>query len=157
MSGQQQRVGGNGGAFADPCLTEAWLRHHLCQYASLPTDGANCGDTIIHVPRMTLGSYVKGLNNIICRVWAWKAGPWSLGSGLIVVFMEVHMRVDLAWLAKLFFSATYGVFVLGLHPRSLVFFLLSPFLEPFPLGGSPSPLVLLPFYTSSYFPFNVHL
>ena len=32
-----------------------------------------CRDTIIHDPRMTLGSYVKGPNNIICRVWARKA------------------------------------------------------------------------------------
>ena len=29
-----------------------------------------CRDTIIHDPRITLGSYVKGPNNIICRVWA---------------------------------------------------------------------------------------
>ena len=37
-------------------------------------------------PRMTLGSYVKGLNNMICRKWAWKAGPWSQVSSLVVVF-----------------------------------------------------------------------
>ena len=29
-----------------------------------------CRDTINNDSRMTLGSYVKGLNNIICRVWA---------------------------------------------------------------------------------------
>ena len=86
-----------------------------------------CRDTIIHDPRMTLDSYVKGPNNIICRVWAWKAWPWSLDSGLVVVFMEAHMRVDLAWLTKPFFSVTYGVFVLGPRPRSLVFFSLSLF------------------------------
>ena len=58
------------------------------------------GTRLFNDPRMTLGSYVKSPNNIICRVWAWKAGPWVLVSGLVVVFMEAYMRVDLAWLAK---------------------------------------------------------
>ena len=30
---------------------------------------------------MTLGSYVNGPNNTICREWDGKAGPWSLGNG----------------------------------------------------------------------------
>ena len=151
MSGQQQHVAGNGGAFADPRSIEAWLRHHLCQLVSLPTDGANCRDTIIQDPRITLGSNIESPNNIICRVWAWKAGPWSLNSGLVVVFMEAHMRVDLAWLTKPFLNASYGVFVLGPRPRSLVFFSFSPFF------GPPFSWVLLPFYTSSYLPSNVHV
>ena len=64
---------------------------------------------IINDPRMTLGSYVKGPNNIICRVWAWKAGPWSPDSGLVEIFMEAYTRVDLAWLAKPYIDATCRV------------------------------------------------
>ena len=40
-----------------------------------------CRDTIFNDPRMTLGSYVEGPNNTICREWDGKAGPWSLGNG----------------------------------------------------------------------------
>ena len=32
----------------------------------------------------------------------WKAGPWSLGDGLVEIFMEVHTKVSLACMAKLF-------------------------------------------------------
>ena len=49
---------------------------------------------------MTLGSYVKGPNNMICREWDRKAGPWSLGNGLVRIFMEAHTKVDLACVAK---------------------------------------------------------
>ena len=49
---------------------------------------------------MIVGSYVRGPNNTICRAWGWKARPWSPDSGLIVAFMEVYMKVDLAGLAK---------------------------------------------------------
>ena len=31
-----------------------------------------CKDTIFNDPKMTLGSYVKGPNNMICREWVWK-------------------------------------------------------------------------------------
>ena len=50
---------------------------------------------------MTLSSYVKGPNNIIHREWARKAGPWSLDSGLVVIFMETHTKVGLAKIARL--------------------------------------------------------
>ena len=49
----------------------------------------------------------------------------------------------------------------GFCPRTpseeLSVLLILHFLGLLPLEGSPSPLVLLPFYTSSYFPFNVHV
>ena len=51
-------------------------------------------------PRMTLGSYVKGPNNIIHREWDGKAGPWSLDGGSVMIFMEAHTKVDLACIAK---------------------------------------------------------
>ena len=60
-----------------------------------------CRDTIFNDPGMTLGSYVKGPNNIIHREWARKAGPWSLDGGLVVIFMEAHTKVGLAKIAKL--------------------------------------------------------
>ena len=50
---------------------------------------------------MTLGPYVKGPNNTIYREWARKAGPWSLDGGLVVIFMEAHMKVGLARIARL--------------------------------------------------------
>ena len=49
---------------------------------------------------MTLGSYVKGPNNIIHREWARKAGPWSLDGGLVVIFVEAHTKVGLAKIAR---------------------------------------------------------
>ena len=52
-------------------------------------------------PRMTLGSYVNGPNNTIHREWAREAGPWSLNSGLVVIFMEAHTKVGLARIARL--------------------------------------------------------
>ena len=52
-------------------------------------------------PRMTLGSYVKGLNNTIHREWARKAGPWSLDGGLVAIFMEAHTKVGLAGITRL--------------------------------------------------------
>ena len=58
------------------------------------------GTRLFNDPRMTLDSYVKGPNNVICKEWAWKAEPWSQVSGLVVVFMEAYICADLAWLAK---------------------------------------------------------
>ena len=45
---------------------------------------------------MTLGSHVKGPNNIIHREWARKAGPWSFDGVLVVIFMGAHTEVGLA-------------------------------------------------------------
>ena len=36
---------------------------------AFPTDGANCKDSIRDGPKIVLGLYVKGPNNIICRAW----------------------------------------------------------------------------------------
>ena len=49
---------------------------------------------------MTLGSYVKGPNNIIHREWDGKVGPWLLDGGSVMIVMEAHMKVDLACIAK---------------------------------------------------------
>ena len=58
----------------------------LRQRTSLPTDGANCKDSICNNPQGVLGSNVKGLNNKICREWAKRLG---LGER-IVVSHDVH-------------------------------------------------------------------
>ena len=57
-----------------PCSTVV-----LVDALVLPTDGANCRDTIFNDPRMTWGSYIKGPNNMICREWVWKG--WTLVVG----------------------------------------------------------------------------
>ena len=36
----------------------------LCQHTSLPTDGANCKDSIRNDPKVILGSYVKRAQTI---------------------------------------------------------------------------------------------
>ena len=54
---------------------------------------------IYNDPRMTLGSYAKDPNNMICREWAWKAGPWAQVCGIIGVSMEALIWADFAWLA----------------------------------------------------------
>ena len=36
---------------------------------ALPIDSANCRDSIRDDPKIILGSYVKGPNNIICKAW----------------------------------------------------------------------------------------
>ena len=48
--------------------------HRLCQRTSLPTDGANCKDSICNNPKLVLGSHVQGPNNKICRAWAERLG-----------------------------------------------------------------------------------
>ena len=39
--------------------------YRLCQHPSLPTDGANCKDTIRNDPKIILGSYVKRAQTIL--------------------------------------------------------------------------------------------
>ena len=142
MSEQQFHVTGDGGNPANLCLLESRLHRHLRQRASLPTDGANCRDTIFNDPRMTLGSYVKGPNNIIYREWDRKAGPWSLDGGLVMIFMEAHTKVGLTRIARLYIGVAWRVGVLGLSPRSftfspLFFFCRIFFFSPFSPGSLP--------------------
>ena len=59
------------------------------------------GTQLFSDPRMTLGSYIKGPNNIIHREWARKARPWSLDGDLVMIFMEAHTKVGLAKIARL--------------------------------------------------------
>ena len=73
------------------------------------SENGGCRDMIINDPRLTLGSYVKGPNNMICRVWVWKAGPWSPDSGLIRIFMDAHTKVGLAWIAEPYIDAARRV------------------------------------------------
>ena len=56
----RRAVGSDGGTFST---------NRLCQHTSLPTDGANCKDSIRDGPKTVLGSHVEGPNNIICRAW----------------------------------------------------------------------------------------
>ena len=55
-----------------------------------------CRDTIFNDPRMTLGSYVKGLNNMICREWVWKGMILDAGQWPGPDFMRAHTKVGLA-------------------------------------------------------------
>ena len=69
---------------------------------------------------MTLGSCVKGPNNMICRKWVWKkACYWVLGRGLIRIFMEAHVEVNLACRAKPYMDGVWKVCLLGLSPSSI--------------------------------------
>ena len=68
-----------------------------------------CRDTIFNDPRMTLGSHVKGPNNMICREWAWKVGSWAQMSSVIGVSMETLIWAGLAWLAKSSLSVGCGI------------------------------------------------
>ena len=84
---------------------------------------------------MIVGSYVKDPKNTICRAWVWKVRLCSPDGGLIVAFMEVYMRVGLAWLAKTSIGVDCRVLVLGPHPRSLMLSSLSLLLDFLFTGG----------------------
>ena len=58
---------------------------------------------------MMSGSYVKGPNNISHREWDRKAGPWSLDSGLVMIFMEAHTKVGLTRIARLYIGVARWV------------------------------------------------
>ena len=63
-------------------VMEGLSRSTACSNAqALPTNGANCKDSICNDPKMVLGSYVNGPNNIICRAWAERLG---LGHRIVV-------------------------------------------------------------------------
>ena len=55
MSEQQLYVAGDVGNLTNLCLLESLLHRHLRQRASLPTDGANCRDTILLRPNNDVG------------------------------------------------------------------------------------------------------
>ena len=59
-----------------------------------------CRDTIFNDPRMTLGSYVMGPNNMICREWVWKGLPLGAGQRSGPDFMRAHTKVGLDCIAK---------------------------------------------------------
>ena len=54
-----------------------------------------CRDTIFNDPRMTLGLYVKGSNNMICREWVWKGLPLGAGYRSGPGFMRAHTKIGL--------------------------------------------------------------
>ena len=69
---------------------------------------------------MTLDSCVKGPDNMICREWVWKkACHWVLGRGLIRMFMEAHVKVNLACRAKPYMDGVCKVCFLGLSPSGI--------------------------------------
>ena len=49
---------------------------------------------------MTLGLYVKGPNNTICRAWDWKGMPLGAGQGSGPSFMRTHTKVGLDCIAE---------------------------------------------------------
>ena len=53
---------------------------------------------------MTLGSYVKGLNNMICREWVWKGMILDAGQWPGPDFMRAHTKVGLARIAELYIN-----------------------------------------------------
>ena len=55
-----------------------------------------CRDTIFNDQRMTLGSYIKGPNNMICREWVWKGMTLDAGQWPGPDFMRAHAKVGLA-------------------------------------------------------------
>ena len=81
---------------------------------------------------------------MICREWDRKARPWSLGNGLVRIFMEANTKMDLACIAKPYMDVVWKVWLLGINPRSIIF---SPFFLLFLLF--PGPLL----FFSSLFPF----
>ena len=101
---------------------------------AIPTDGANCRDTIFNDPRMTLGSYVKGPSNMICREWVGKGLPLGAGQGSDPGFMRTHTKVGWDCVAELYVDVVRKVWLLGFSPRRLTF---SPFFLPFSFFGGP--------------------
>ena len=51
---------------------------------------------------MTLGSYVKGPNNMIGREWVWKGLPLDTGQGFGPGLMRNHTKVCLDCIAEPF-------------------------------------------------------
>ena len=54
-----------------------------------------CRDTIFHDLRITLGSYVKGPDNVICREWVWKDLPLGARQRSGPGFMRAPTKVCL--------------------------------------------------------------
>ena len=84
----------------------------------------------------------------------WKAGSWSLGDGLVEIFMEAHTKVSLACMAKLYPDVMRRSFsselVRGASCPHRPFFLMSSFSPP------PFSLVLpgrIPLFNTTSFPF----
>ena len=111
-----------------------------------------CGDTIFNDPGMTLGSYVKGPNNMICREWVWKGLPLDAGLRSGPDFMRAHIKVGSDCIAKPYIDIVWRVWLLGISPRSITF---SPYFLPF--FQPPCLLALFPFYTSIHFPFFIYV
>ena len=108
----------------------------------------NCRDTIFNDLRMTLGSYVKGPNNMICREWVWKGLPLGAGRGSDLGFMRTHTKVGWDCIAEPYIDVVRKIGLLGFSPRRLTF---SPFFPPFLF------LPLFPFYTNIYLPFFIYV
>ena len=49
---------------------------------------------------MTLGSYIEGSNNMICREWVWKGMPLGTGQGFGPGLMRNHTKVCLDFIAE---------------------------------------------------------
>ena len=102
---------------------------------------------------MTLGSCVKGPDNMICREWVWKkACHWVLGRGLIRIFMEAHVKVNLACRAKPYMDGVCKACFLELSPSGISSSPAGNYVcKGFPLSASaPFTMILLPFYTSIF-------
>ena len=115
-----------------------------------------CRDTIFNNPKMTLGSYVMGPNNMICREWIWKGLPLNARHRSGPGFMRAHIKTDLDCITEPYIDVVWNGWLLGISPRSIIFspfFLLFLFLSRAPLFFS----ALFPFYTSIFFPFFTYV
>ena len=100
----------------------------------------HCRDTIFNDPRMTLGSYINGPNNMICREWVWKGLPLGTGQGSDPGFMRTHTKVGWDCIAEPYVDVVRKVWLLGFSSRSLTF----------------SPLFLL-FFSAPHLPCSLSL
>ena len=129
MLGQQQRAArSDGGAFVDPYLIGA--RSTTCANAqAFPTNGANCKDSICNDPKMVLGLYIKGPNNIICRAWAERLclGHWTVVShgvhgGRAKVNQDcpwiLSMKINVLIIPPPFLGPLFGAWILTLYSPS---------------------------------------
>ena len=78
---------------------------------------SECKDSICDDPKMVLGSYVKGPNNKICRVWAERLG---LGHRIVVSYGIHSGRTEVnqvfPWTLSIELNILIPLFFFGYHP-----------------------------------------
>ena len=101
------------------CLLESRLMRHSSQRASLPTDGANCGDTNLSRPNYDVG-LAHGKSLTIIFVESGLERP-ALGHRALVqagLWGEPRQGKALGWIFRPFDLVTRGIWLLGSCSRS---------------------------------------